>query len=147
VRSGNSSRGGGSRTAARAPGNRGVVLVFCGLLLLAFASLASACYEPTANLEISAPATAVAGTAFTVVVSAKVNGTPDTVFNSLVHFTSSDSAAVTPNYYQFTEADAGSHTFSNGVTFNTPGSQTVTATSTMTSYLSATANVTVSPAP
>jgi hypothetical protein len=132
---------------ARASGHAGVVPVLCLLLLAAFGLMTFGCYEPTANLVISAPASAVSGTPFTVIVSAKVNGTPDTIFDSLVHFTSSDSAAVTPNYYQFTEADAGSHTFTNGVTFNTPGNQTVTATSTMTSYLSATANVTVSAAP
>jgi hypothetical protein len=47
-----------------------------------------------------------------------------------VSFTSTDSAAVLPGSYTFTSADQGVHTFTNGVTLKTAGSQTITATGT-----------------
>lgn len=116
-----------------------VILTAAGLAFFA-------CSAPTANLVISAPSTAIVGTPFSVTVSAKVNGGPDTVFNSPIHFTSSDKLAVLPTDYQFKSADQGSHTFTNGVTLMTPGLQTVTATDGETSFLTATADVMVSTA-
>lgn len=104
------------------------------------------CAGPTAHLVITAPASAVAGSPITVTVRALVDQGPDTIFNSVVHFTSSDPAAILPADYVFTAADAGSHTFASGVTFMTPGNQTVTATDTATSFLTATTNVTVAAA-
>lgn len=106
--------------------------------------MAIGCSGPEANLVITAPATVVAGSPLTVTVSAKVNGRPDTIFNSVIHFSSSDPTAVLPPDYVYTEADAGSHAFTNGVMLMTIGSQSVTATDTATSFLTATANVTVS---
>jgi hypothetical protein len=97
-----------------------------------------------ATLYISAPSSAVAGSPFTVTVTATVGGSPDKVINSPIQFTSSDSAAVLPGYYYFTANDAGSHTFTNGVTLMTAGSQSITATVIGASALTATANVTVS---
>jgi Leucine-rich repeat (LRR) protein/Tol biopolymer transport system component len=47
-----------------------------------------------------------------------------------IHFTSSDSIAALPASYTFSSADNGVHTFTNGVTFNTSGTQSVTATRT-----------------
>ena len=47
-----------------------------------------------------------------------------------IHFTSSDSVAALPANYTFSSADNGVHTFTNGVTFNTSGTQSVTATRT-----------------
>ncbi len=105
------------------------------------------CAGPTANLVMVAPATAVAGSPFSVTVKAMVNGSPDTIFNTVIHFTSSDPAAVLPNDYVFTEGDAGSHTFTNGVTLITAGSQSVTATVPSSPVLTATAQVTVSSSP
>ncbi len=104
------------------------------------------CGGPTANLVVTAPSTVVAGTPFTVTVSAMVNGRPDHVFNSVIHFSSSDSSAVVPEDYLFTTADAGSHTFANGITLMTAGSQHITATDTTASVLTATADVSVSSA-
>jgi hypothetical protein len=60
-----------------------------------------------------------------VTVTATINGKPDTIINSTVHFTSSDPAALLPPDYYFTRADAGSHTFTNGFTLMTPGNQTI----------------------
>jgi hypothetical protein len=113
-------------------------------VLVAAGLAAFGCVAPTANLVVSAPTDAVVGTAFSVTVSAKVRGNPDTVFNSPIHFTSSDKLAVLPPDYQFTSTDAGSHTFANGITLMTPGSQSVTATDVETSFLTATAEVMVS---
>jgi hypothetical protein len=55
-------------------------------------------------------------------------GNTVTGYTGTVHFTSTDGAATLPADYTFTTADAGSHTFSEGVTFGTAGSQTVFAT-------------------
>jgi len=102
------------------------------------------CGTPAATLEISAPSSAVAGSPFTVTVTAMVGGNRDTIINCAIQFTSSDSAAVLPTYYFFTANDAGSHTFTNGVTLMTAGSQSLTATCIEVPSLTATANVTVS---
>jgi hypothetical protein len=112
--------------------------------MLAF--MAFGCGSPTANLEITAPSGAIVGTPFTVTVTAMVNGRRDTAYNSPIHFSSSDSSAVLPPDYGFTAADAGSHTFTNGVTLMSVGNQTVKATDVFAASLSATANVTVSDA-
>jgi hypothetical protein len=99
-----------------------------------------------ATLHITAPSNATAGSPFTVTVTAMVGGSRDKVINSPIHFTSSDSAAVLPPDYYFTAQDAGSHTFTNGVTLKTAGSQSITATTLGASALNGTATVTVSAA-
>ena len=77
-------------------------------------------------------------------MSATVGTSPDKEINSPVELKSSDNAAVIyPEYYVFTAADAGSHTFVNGVTLNTLGSQTITANIVGIPGLTATAQVTV----
>ena len=106
--------------------------------------MALSCGTPHATLDITAPATATAGVPFTITVTAIYQGKRDTVINSFVHFTSSDSAAVLPRDYRFTAADAGSHTWPNGVTLKTPGSQTITATIYMAPGIIGTARVAVS---
>jgi hypothetical protein len=110
-------------------------------LLVAFG-----CGSPVAILEITAPSSAIAGSPFTVTVTAMVDGRRDTIFNSPIRFTSSDNAAVLPGFYIFTAADAGSHTYTNGVTLMTVGSQTIKATDPNASSITATANVTVTAA-
>jgi hypothetical protein len=99
-----------------------------------------------ATLHITAPSNATAGSPFTVTVTAMVGRSRDKVINSPIHFTSSDSAAVLPPDYYFTAQDAGSHTFTNGVTLKTAGSQSITATTIGASALNGTATVTVSAA-
>ena len=106
--------------------------------------LTSGCSTPVAILNISAPATAIAGSPFTITIIAMVSGSRDRIFNDEIHITSSDPAAVVPiSYYQYTAADAGSHTFPNNVTFMTPGSQTITATVTTSAGITGTTTVTV----
>src|SRR5262249_25481131 len=62
-----------------------------------------------------------------------------------VAFTKSDSAAGSsaPPPYTFVAADNGVHTFTNGVTLVTPGSQTVTATDTHTASITGKATIAV----
>ena len=102
------------------------------------------CGTPHATLNIAVPSSATAGSPFTVTVTAMVDGSRDTVINSSIHFTSSDSAAVLPADYYFTATDAGSHAFTNGVTLMTAGSQTITATEIGVPGLHGTAFITVS---
>jgi hypothetical protein len=101
------------------------------------------CGSGHAILEITAPSGAVAGTPFTITVTAVVNGSPDTIINGIIRFTSSDTAAILPPLYEFTAADAGSHTFTNGVTLMTPGSQSITATDPNATPITGTTNVMV----
>jgi hypothetical protein len=108
--------------------------------------VAFGCGSPVATLEISAPSSVIAGSPFTVTVTAMVEGRRDTIFNSPIRFSSSDSAAVLPADYVFTAADAGSHIFTNGVTFMSVGGQSIRAADTIASSITATANVTVTAA-
>jgi len=110
------------------------------------AFMTSSCGTQHATLYITAPSTAVASTPFTVTVTAMIGNAPDRVINSPILFTSSDKAAVLPPFYGFTPSDAGSHTFTNGITLMTPGNQSITATIKDASALTATANVTVTAA-
>ena len=124
------------------PGKRLVTALQLGALSTAV-TLMFGCGQQ-ATLDINAPSKATSGVPFTVTVTAMLGGSRDTIINSVVRFTSSDSGAILPDRYQFTASDAGSHTFTNGVTLVTAGSQTVTATIIDASALTATANVTVS---
>ena len=83
------------------------------------------CGSSHAVLEISAPATVVAGSPFSVTVTAMYAGKRDTIINGPIHFTTSDKAAALPTLYVFTAADAGSHTFSDLILI-TPGNQSIT---------------------
>src|SRR5207244_3569900 len=84
-------------------------------------------------------ASSMAGNAFNVTVTAlDAYSNTDTGYTGIVHFTSSDSQAVLPSNYTFVGGDAGVHTFTNGVTLKTGGSQTVTGADTVTSSISGT---------
>ena len=65
-------------------------------------------------------------------------GNEATGYTGTVHFTSTDLQAVLPANYTFTVLDDGHHTFTSGVTLKTAGSQTVTATDTVTSSITGT---------
>ena len=72
-----------------------------------------------------------AGVASSVTVKAiDVFGNTVTSYTGTIHFSSSDPAAVLPPDFTFTPtaAEAGFHTFTNGVTLKTTGTQSVTAT-------------------
>ncbi|MGA2680944.1 MAG: hypothetical protein ABSF44_03995 [Candidatus Bathyarchaeia archaeon] len=81
----------------------------------------------------------------TVVAKDQYNNTA-TGYRGVMHFTSSDAAAVLPSNYTFQLSDNGVHTFSNGVTLNTIGVQSITATDTPSSSISGSqTNITVNP--
>ena len=63
-----------------------------------------------------------------------------------MHFTSSDAQAVLPANYTFTSADGGVHTLTNGVTLETTGARTVTATDKATGSITGGASVMVAAA-
>jgi hypothetical protein len=142
------------RTQARFLGKftrRGLLNVLTKLRLLVLSGImtglmTSGCGTQQATLYVTAPSAAVAGTPFTVTVTAMIGGSRDRVINLPILFTSSDRAAVLPPFYGFTPNDSGSHTFTNGVILRTPGSQSITATIKDASALTATATVTVTAA-
>ena len=97
-------------------------------------------------LSIGSPVTA--GDAESVIVEAEdAYGNEITNYLGTIHFTSSDPQAIVPANYTFQMADGGEHTFSDGVTLETAGSQTVTVTSLGTpSYTGTSSTITVNPA-
>jgi hypothetical protein len=92
------------------------------------------------------PTSISAGAAGNVTVTAKdAFGNTATGYSGTVHFTSTDGQATLPANYAFTSADAGVHTFS--ATLKTVGSQSITATDTVTGTIAGTQNgITVNPA-
>ncbi len=95
-------------------------------------------------LQLSAPASTTPGTPFSLTVTAQnpTSGGTMISFIGTVQFGSSDGAAVLPANYTFTNSDQGTHTFS-GVILNTNGSQTITATDTVNTAVTASAKVSV----
>ncbi len=86
-----------------------------------------------------------AGTSPTVTVTAlDASNNPVPGYTGTVHFTSTDAAATLPSDYTFVSADGGTHAFT--ATLKTAGSQSLTATDTVTGSITGTQAVTVSPA-
>ena len=74
-------------------------------------------------------------------------GNTTTGYRGTVHFTSSDGPAVLPADYTFVAGDNGTHTFTNGVTLKTAGTQSITATDTATGTITGTqSGIVVNPA-
>jgi hypothetical protein len=121
------------------------VLLLCSFILFSAALATLSCGTAHATLDVTASAAATSGIPITIKVTAMYEGKVDTAINSIVEFSSSDSAASLPGYYKFTAADAGTHTWPNGVTLKTPGTQTVTATMVLETGINGTVTVTVSP--
>jgi hypothetical protein len=100
------------------------------------------------TLSITAPATATAGRAFTVIVTAlDPYNNVATGYRGTVHFISTDRAAVLPANYTFTTNDAGVHTFGNGVTLKTAGTQTISVFDTSSPSITGSVSVNVGAAP
>ncbi|HLL06783.1 MAG TPA: Ig-like domain-containing protein [Myxococcaceae bacterium] len=94
------------------------------------------------SLAITAPASATAGSNFSVTVRAlDAFNNVATGYRGTVQFASSDAAAELPGSYTFTAVDAGTATFS--VQLRTAGSSTVSVTDTVNGGLTASATVTV----
>ena len=107
--------------------------------------------EPSAaaTLTVSGiPSSYVAGVAGSVTVTARnPSGNTATGYLGTIHFASSDPAAVLPADYTFTAADFGTHVFSGNVILKTAGTQSVTATDTLTASIKgAQAGIVVNPA-
>src|SRR5207249_1457251 len=76
------------------------------------------------TLTVMAPASVNAGAAFSVTITAKdAYANIASGYVGQVRFTSTDPHAVLPANYTFTAGDSGSHTFTNGATLKTAGSQ------------------------
>jgi hypothetical protein len=105
-------------------------------------------YQASASaFVLTAPATAIAGTAFNLTVKAvDPFGQTAVGYTGTAHFSSTDGQAALPGNYPFTLGDGGVHVFNNGVTLKTAGSKTVTATDTVTSSITGSATVAVNPA-
>jgi hypothetical protein len=96
------------------------------------------------QLVLSAPSSVRHGTTFSLTLTVEdAYGNVVTGYLGTIHFSSSDSSATLPANYTFTTADAGVHTFSNVFTLRTRGKQTLTATDTQNSSLTATDTITV----
>jgi hypothetical protein len=115
------------------------------LSAIAAGLLALSCGSSHAILVVSAPASVVANSPFSVTVTAMYQGQRDTVINGPIHFTTTDTAAQLPTLYVFTAADAGSHTFT-GLTLVTPGNQTITVSDYDATPIAGSANLLVSAA-
>jgi hypothetical protein len=100
---------------------------------------------PASQFLVTAPATAVSGTAFDVTLTAvDPYGNVDMNYAGTVTWTSSDTApgVIVPPDYVFDAGDMGTDTFPGGATLITPGDQTLTATDTV-SGITGSATVTV----
>jgi hypothetical protein len=101
----------------------------------------------TPHFSVTSPASATAGSSFTLTVSAlDSSNNAMSGYLGTVHFTSSDGGAgvVLPADYKFLAGDNGVHTFT--VTLVTAGSQTITATDTNNSSIVGQAGTLVNPA-
>jgi hypothetical protein len=98
------------------------------------------------HLKVKAVSPTTAGVAFSITVVAQdaYNNTV-TTYTGTVHFTSSDIQAILPADYIFTSTNKGVHTFSNGVTLKTAGTQSITATDTVTGSVTGRASIVVKP--
>ncbi len=98
------------------------------------------------HLNVTGPATATAGSSFSLTVTAlDAFGNLDTTYTGTIHFASSDGLATLPADWMFLPGDAGSHVFT-GVSLDTAGGQSVTATDTARSTITGSWTTTVSPA-
>lgn len=93
------------------------------------------------SLQLTAPASATAGTPVTVTVTALDNcGDTFTGYSGTVAFSSSDTAADLP---VASPLENGTKTFTSGVKFYTGGSRSLTATDTLSNTLTSSQNATV----
>jgi hypothetical protein len=91
----------------------------------AFVPITATSPAPT-HFAVTAPANVAAGVPFTVTVTAKdASENTSTSYTGTVTFSSSDPSPTLPSNYTFTPGDAGVHTFTNGVTLNTLGTQSI----------------------
>src|SRR5207248_444017 len=101
---------------------------------------------PATHFNVTGPVSATAGSSFSVTVQAKDAGNNNTTnYSGTVHFATSDAAtgvALRANY-TFQLADNGQKIFTNGVTLQTAGPQSITATDAGNGTINASAPITV----
>jgi sugar lactone lactonase YvrE len=127
----------------------GVETLVTGLIRVSWISLDLGAPGTAAYFAIAAPASVPASTPFDLSVTAlDPYGNTAVNYQGTVTFSTSDTdpGIVLPADYTFTAADAGVHTFSGGVTLNTPGDQTITVTD-VASGITRSVTVTVAPGP
>jgi hypothetical protein len=96
-----------------------------------------------AQFLLSAPSSVTSGAKFSLTLTVEdAYGNVATGYTGTVHFSSSDSSATLPGNYTFTAADKGVHTFGK-VVLRKRGTQTITATDTLDSALTATDSINV----
>ena len=97
------------------------------------------------KLVLAAPTPETAGKSFSLTVTAQnSSGKTDTGYTGTIQFTSSEVQAGLPANFTFPAGDHGTSTFT--VTLKTAGSQSITATDTMSSAITGTSGISVSPA-
>ncbi len=102
--------------------------------------------QNVATLVISAPATSLSGNAVPVTVSAvDSSGNPITDYAGTVNIFSTDPAGSVLTY-TFTAADAGTHTFTTGVSLVTVGPQSIIASASLAGSASTSVQVQAAPA-
>jgi hypothetical protein len=94
---------------------------------------------PAVTVAVTTPSTAIAGTPFSVTVTAQdAFGSTATGYTGTIQFTASDSLGTLPGTYTFVTSDNGVHTFMNQVMLTKAGPQTVSATDTNRSSITGT---------
>src|SRR6516165_3636729 len=112
------------------------LLVLTSVFSLCFLTACGGSSHRATHFSVTAPATATAGTAFNFTVTAlDASNRPTTHYSGTAHFTSTDGQAVLPAHSPLTN---GTGTFS--ATLKTAGSQTITATDTVTASITGTSN-------
>ena len=98
---------------------------------------------PATTLEVSAPATATAGSTFSVDVTARdANGNVATGYTGTVAFSGGGAGAQLPANYTFVPGDAGTKTLAS-VELRQAGSRTITVTDTVTGTITGGDTITV----
>jgi hypothetical protein len=93
--------------------------------------------KTTSLMVTGYPNPTIVGASHSFTVTAETScGNTSEGYMGTIHFSSSDTAALLPADYTFISADHGSHTFT--ATFNTAGTQSLTATDTTTSSITGT---------
>jgi hypothetical protein len=102
---------------------------------------------PATHLAVTGPARSTAGQPVTLTVTALSEfDTTAAGYGGTVHFTSTDGQATLPADYAFTAADAGVHTFTDGVILRSAGSRSVSVTDVTLAAVTGTTAIAVKPA-
>jgi hypothetical protein len=110
-------------------------------------SISEAVTLPPDHLQIAGTGASVAGSPFSITVTAQdASGNTVTSYSGTVHFSGGGGQAILPADYTFTSSDQGSHTFTNEVTLKAAGLQIFSAYDTADNSVGAVDTVNVSPA-